>query len=153
MDPDAVLRQAGSPSYVCITGGEPLLQADELEQLLSSLHRNGTQIDIETNGTVSFTRLQPYASICMDVKCPSSGEQSNLALLSALRTQDSVKFVVKDEPDCIYALKIIKSHRISGEIFISPVYGSDYQAISKFILDNNLPVRFQIQLHKIIGVK
>jgi 7-carboxy-7-deazaguanine synthase len=153
MSPEAVLGQIGNPKYVCITGGEPLLQAEELEHLLLPLHRKGTEIDIETNGTVSFTRLQPYASICMDVKCPSSGEQSNLTLLSALRPQDSVKFVVKDDPDCLYALKVINSHPISGEIFISPVFGSDYVAISKFILDNNLPVRFQIQLHKVIGVK
>jgi 7-carboxy-7-deazaguanine synthase len=155
MSPDAVLEQVWhiNPPYVCITGGEPLLQADELEQLLVSLHKQGTAIDIETNGTVNFIRLQPYASICMDVKCPSSGEQSNLALLSKLRTQDSVKFVVKDEPDCVYAREIINSYRISGEIFVSPVFGSDYQTIAKFILDHNLPVRFQVQLHKLIGVK
>lgn len=153
MSPDAILAQIGNPGYVCITGGEPLLQAEELEHLLLPLHRKGAGIDIETNGTVSFTRLQPYASICMDVKCPSSGEESNLALLSSLRPQDSVKFVVKDAPDCLYALRVINSHPISGEIFISPVFGSDYLAIAKFILDNHLPVRFQIQLHKIIGVK
>jgi len=153
MSPETVLGQIGNPRYFCITGGEPLLQAEELEHLLLLLHRKGAEIDIETNGTVSFTRFQPYASICMDVKCPSSGEQSNLALLSALRPQDSVKFVVKDEPDCLYALKVINSHPISGEIFISPVFGSDYLTISKFILENHLPVRFQIQLHKVIGVK
>jgi 7-carboxy-7-deazaguanine synthase len=138
---------------VCITGGEPLLQGDDLEPLLSSLHARGTTIDIETNGTIDFSRLQPYASICMDVKCPSSGQKSNLGLLKALRLKDSVKFVVKDETDCQYALEIITSYRISGEIFISPVFGSDYKMIAKFILDNNLPVRFQIQLHKIAGVK
>lgn len=155
MDLDSVLEQVSrvSPRYVCITGGEPLLQADDLEPLLVLLHRRGTAIDIETNGTISFTRLQPYASVCMDVKCPSSGEQSNLALLDALRSQDSVKFVVEDEADCQYARDIITSRRISGEIFLSPVFGSDYKTIAKFILDNDLPVRFQIQLHKIIGVK
>jgi 7-carboxy-7-deazaguanine synthase len=89
----------------------------------------------------------------MDVKCPSSGQKSNLGLLKALRLKDSVKFVVKDETDCQYALEIINFYRISGEIFISPVFGSDYKMIAKFILDNNLPVRFQIQLHKIAGVK
>jgi len=129
------------------------LQADDLEPLLVALHTRGTAIDIETNGTINFTRLQPYASICMDVKCPSSGEQSNLALLDALRVQDSVKFVVKDETDCEYARDTIISRRIPGEIFLSPVFGSDYQTIAKFILENNLPVRFQIQLHKIIGMK
>jgi len=141
------------PPYICITGGEPLLQADELEHLLSSLHKRGTLIDIETNGTIDFTRFQPCASICMDVKCPSSGEQSDLSLLEKIRPQDSVKFVVKDEADCRYAQDVMKTHRIAGEIFISPVFGTDYKTISKFVLVNNLPVRIQIQLHKIIGVK
>jgi 7-carboxy-7-deazaguanine synthase len=155
MNLDFILEQVWriNPSYVCITGGEPLQQADELEPLLVSLHKRGTPIDIETNGTLDFKRFQPFASICMDVKCPSSGEQSNLALLDAIRQQDSVKFVVIDEADCRYAQEIITTYRIRGEIFLSPVYGSDYSVITKFILVNNLPVRFQIQLHKIIGVK
>jgi 7-carboxy-7-deazaguanine synthase len=155
MSLDTILEHAWllNPSYVCITGGEPLLQADDLEPLLGSLQRWGTAIDIETNGTINFTRLQPYASLCMDVKCPSSGEQSNLALLDALRPQDSVKFVVKDETDCQYARDIIANRRIPCEIFFSPVSGSNYKTIVRFILVNDLPVRFQLQLHKIIGMK
>jgi 7-carboxy-7-deazaguanine synthase len=155
MSLDSVLEQVWriNPPYVCITGGEPLLQADDLEHLLASLSRRGTLIDIETNGTVDFGKLQQYAAICMDVKCPSSGEQSNLALLEKIRPQDSVKFVVHDEADCRYAQEIMDTHRIAGEIFFSPVSGSDYTSITRFILVNNLPVRFQLQLHKIIGVK
>ena len=125
-----------------------------LKRLLASLHKRGIIIDIETNGTVDFTRFQPYASICMDVKCPSSGEQSDLSLLAKIRPQDSVKFVVKDEADCRYAQEIMRSHRIAGEIFFSPVFGYGlFRPISRFILTNNLPVRFQVQLHKIIGVQ
>jgi 7-carboxy-7-deazaguanine synthase len=155
MSIDAILEQVWrvNPPYVCVTGGEPLLQENDLELLLNSLHTRGTAIDIETNGTINFSRLQPYASICMDVKCPSSGQQSNLTLLQALRPQDSVKFVVKDRTDCQYAREIITSYRMPGEIFLSPVFGSDYKMIIKFILDNNLPVRFQVQLHKVTGVK
>jgi 7-carboxy-7-deazaguanine synthase len=141
-----------NPPYVCFTGGEPLLQADELDRLISSLHKRGTTIDIETNGTLDFTRFQPYASLCMDVKCPSSGEKSDLSLLAMIRPEDSVKFVVKDETDCRYAMGVMKSHPIAGEIFFSPVFGTDYKPITRFILVNNLPVRFQIQLHKILGV-
>jgi len=155
MSLDSVLEQVWrvNPPYVCITGGEPLVQADALEPLLSSLHKRGTEIDIETNGTIDFSRLQQYASICMDVKCPSSGEQSDLSLLAKIRPQDSVKFVVKDEADCRYAQEVMNAHRITGECFFSPVFGTDYTAITRYILVNNLPVRFQLQLHKVIGVK
>jgi 7-carboxy-7-deazaguanine synthase len=146
------VRQSGLP-YVCITGGEPLLQGDELEGLLSDLLKRGIIIDIETNGTIDFTRFQPYASICMDVKCPSSGEQSDIRLLPKIRPQDSVKFVVNDNADCRYAMRVMSSHRIAGEIFFSPVFGTDYLKISNFVLTNNLPVRFQLQLHKILGVQ
>ena len=155
MSLDAVLEQVlrVNPPYVCITGGEPLLQTQDLEPLLISLHKRGTAIDIETNGTIDFTRLQPYAAICMDVKCPSSGEESDLALLDSIRKEDSVKFVVSDDTDCRYAQEIMDTHRIAGEIFFSPVFGTDYKPITQFILSNSLPVRFQVQLHRIIGVK
>jgi 7-carboxy-7-deazaguanine synthase len=142
-----------NPPYVCVTGGEPLLQAEELEPLLASLVKRGSSIDIETNGTIDFSRLQQYASVCMDVKCPSSGEKSDLSLLAKLRAQDSVKFVVNDEADCRYAQEVIATHPIAGEIFFSPVFGADYKVISKFILTSGLPVRMQVQLHKIIGVQ
>jgi 7-carboxy-7-deazaguanine synthase len=155
MSLDVVLEQVWrvNPPYVCITGGEPLLQTQELEPLLISLHKRGTAIDIETNGTIDFTRFQPYAAICMDVKCPSSGEESDLALLDSIRKEDSVKFVVSDDTDCRYAQEIMDTHRIAGEIFFSPVFGTDYKPITQFILSNSLPVRFQVQLHRIIGVK
>lgn len=155
MSVDSILEHARNLNsfYVCITGGEPLLQADELEHLLIQLSRQGAAIDIETNGTIDFTRMQPYASVCMDIKCPSSGEHSDMGLLDSLRPQDSVKFVVQDENDCLYAREIITSHKIPGQIFFSPVFGSDYSPIVQFILANDLPVRFQVQLHKLTGVK
>ncbi|MGA2162074.1 MAG: radical SAM protein [Methanoregula sp.] len=152
---DEVLEQCWrqNPHLVCITGGEPLLQKDALLSLLSSLHKRGTAVDIETNGTISFTELQPYASICMDVKCPSSGETSDLPLLAAIRPEDSVKFVVGNREDCEYAHRVMESHLIAGEIFFSPVYGADCRPLVQYILQNNLPVRFQVQLHKVLGVK
>lgn len=155
MSSDIVIEQVlrTNPPYVCITGGEPLLQAVDLKNLLVSLHTGGIAIDIETNGTIDFTRFQEYASICMDVKCPSSGEASDLSLLAKIRPEDSVKFVVKDETDCRYVQEVLVGHRIAGEIFISPVFGVDYQPIVNFVLSSNFPVRFQIQLHKILGVQ
>jgi len=155
MGSDAILEEAAriNPRLVCITGGEPLLQAGELEPLIRALHNNGIEIDIETNGTIDFSRSQPYASICMDVKCPSSGAESDLALLKKVRSEDSVKFVVAGEDDCRYAQEVMGAYPIRGEIFFSPVAGTDQEPIVRFILKNNLPVRFQIQLHKILGVK
>ncbi|MFA7303945.1 MAG: radical SAM protein [Methanoregula sp.] len=152
---DAVIEQIWrvNPPYVCITGGEPLQQAEELEPLLVSLHKRGIVVDIETNGTIDFARCQPYATICMDVKCPSSGEKSDLALLARIRPEDSVKFVVGDLEDLAYAGEVMDTHRIAGEIFVSPVWGAAYPPITHYILAHHLPVRFQLQLHKIIGVK
>jgi len=155
MSEDYILEQCWrqNPRYICITGGEPLLQLDALTPLLASLHKRGTAIDIETNGTIDFTAAQPYASICMDVKCPSSGEESDLALLDKIRPEDSVKFVVGDVADCEFARRVMDTHPVAGEIFFSPVYGTDYKPLVRYILVNNLPVRFQVQLHKVIGVK
>jgi 7-carboxy-7-deazaguanine synthase len=142
-----------SGRYICITGGEPLLQNDQLLPFLKYLREKDYNIDIETNGTIDFSPLQPHASICMDVKCPSSGEESDISLLNFISERDSVKFVTADIQDCHYAKDIITSNSIKGEIFISPVYGVDYRSIANFILEYNLPVRYQLQLHKVVGVK
>ncbi len=155
MDADAIITEVirAGPRLVCITGGEPLLQADALLPLVQEIHRRGIAVGIETNGTLDFSRLQPYASICMDVKCPSSGEESDLSLLRKIRKEDSVKFVVSGEDDCRYAQEVMNIHPIAGEIFFSPVYGSDTAPIVEFILKKGLPVKFQLQLHKVVGVK
>jgi 7-carboxy-7-deazaguanine synthase len=147
---DLVIRQ--SPRYVCITGGEPLLQLEEVLDLADRLKTAGKTVSIETNGTLPFDSLFSSAIICMDVKCPSSGESSNLTLLKTLRDVDSVKFVVGTAEDLMYAEKVIINEEISAEIYISPVYGTDYNRVADFILNNNLPARMQVQLHKIIGV-
>jgi 7-carboxy-7-deazaguanine synthase len=89
----------------------------------------------------------------MDVKCPSSGEESNLSLLSRIMARDAVKFVVKGTGDLDYARDVIASHPIPGEYLVSPVYGSDYGALARQVLEWNMPVRFQIQLHRILGVR
>lgn len=137
---------------VCITGGEPLLQTGSLVPLLADLHERGCLIEIETNGTMPVAPVQPYATVCMDIKCPSSGMKSDLALLHDIRGSDSVKFVVSGGEDLDFARGIIEGHDIRGEVFISPVYGSDYRAISSYVLENLPGARFQLQLHKLLGV-
>ena len=138
---------------ICITGGEPLLQRDEVAGLLEKFDRHGYTVEIETNGTQDFRDAQAFASICMDVKCPSSGEQSDLSLLPFIGRRDCVKFVVADENDFLYARAVMARYDIRGEVIITPVEGSDYRAIADYIVEENLPVRFQLQLHKILGMK
>jgi 7-carboxy-7-deazaguanine synthase len=138
---------------LCITGGEPLLQWDQLLPLVERLQDTGYHIEIETNGTIDFRPFQPYASICMDVKCPSSGMESDLSLLCNITATDSVKFVVAGCDDCRYAERVLAMHPVRGEVFFSPLYGSDYAGIAEFLLARSLPARLQLQLHKIIGVR
>ncbi|HQC34143.1 MAG TPA: radical SAM protein, partial [Methanoculleus sp.] len=99
---------------ICITGGEPLLQRDEVAGLLEKFDRHGYTVEIETNGTQDFRDMQAFASICMDVKCPSSGEQSDLSLLPFIGRRDCVKFVVADEDDFLYARAVMARYDIRG---------------------------------------
>jgi 7-carboxy-7-deazaguanine synthase len=146
------IRKFGD-SRVCITGGEPLFQADELLLLLDRLRTGRYEVEIETNGTIDIRPFQEYASICMDVKCPSSGETSDLSLLAYLTPCDSVKFVVAGEEDLEYAREVIGRVPAGPEIFMTPVWGSNLAAIAEYMLAHDLPVRLQVQLHKLIGVK
>lgn len=143
----------GMPRYVIITGGEPLLQEEELRELLAALRDDSFRIEIETNGTLPFTGVREYATISMDIKCPSSGEESDQNLLADIRPEDAVKFVVMDRADCLYTQDVIESHDIAGTVFISPVWGGDYREIADFILEEGIAARFQLQLHKSIGVR
>ncbi|MDI6899646.1 MAG: radical SAM protein [Methanolinea sp.] len=154
MDRDAILgrvRELGG-RYVCITGGEPLMQGPPLLSLVQDLFSAGYAIDIETNGTLDFSPYQPYAGICMDVKCPSSGEKSNLALLPLLSGRDAVKFVVSDLKDCEYAAGVMQTVPHGTQVFFSPVGGTDPLVVARFLIREDLPARLQLQLHKVIGV-
>jgi 7-carboxy-7-deazaguanine synthase len=143
---------AEKPLRVCITGGEPLLQKDEVIELSRQLIRAGKRVSIETNGTISFHDIPGEVQVCMDVKCPSSGESSNITLLSTLKPTDSVKFVVSTDEDLSFTEKIISANPTKAEIFISPVYGTSYRHVADYILSRNLPARMQLQLHKFIGL-
>ncbi|MDU9375772.1 7-carboxy-7-deazaguanine synthase [Methanocorpusculaceae archaeon Sp1] len=144
---------ASGVSYVCITGGEPLLQKEELVPLVAAMHEAGVTIDIETNGTVPFGELQDYASVCMDVKCPSSGEMSDLSLLASLRETDAVKFVIGDEADYLYMVEVLAANpKLRAPVCITPVYGTDTKWLVETIIAEKLPVRFQLQLHKMVNV-
>lgn len=141
-------------SYVCITGGEPLLQKEELLPLLEVLNAAGILVDIETNGTIPFEEMQGTASVCMDVKCPSSGEMSDLALLQTLRSEDCVKFVIGDEADYLYMVEVLAANPgLRAPVCITPVYGTDVRWLIDTIIAERLPVRFQLQLHKQVSIQ
>ncbi|KAF5066423.1 7-carboxy-7-deazaguanine synthase [anaerobic digester metagenome] len=150
---EVVRAIAGPCRLVCVTGGEPLLQQDALVPVLVALSREGFSCEIETNGTIPFGPSHAHAAITMDVKCPSSGETSDLSLLAALGPGDAVKFVVADLVDLAYAERVLAEHPTQAEVFVSPVQGAELAPLVDAILERNLPVRFSLQLHKLIGVR
>ncbi|HJK54091.1 MAG TPA: radical SAM protein [Methanocorpusculum sp.] len=155
MTPEEIMQAVleSGMRYVCITGGEPLLQKEDLVPLLAAMHEADVLVDIETNGTVPFDDVQEFASVCMDVKCPSSGEMSDLSLLDQLRSSDSVKFVIGDEADYLYMVEVLAAHpHLSAPVCITPVFGTDVQWLIETIISEKLPVRFQLQLHKAVNI-
>ncbi len=139
--------------YVCVTGGEPLIQKEELIPLLEILKGADILVDIETNGTIPFNDITQFASICMDVKCPSSGEMSDLSLLAHLQEKDSVKFVIGDEADYLYMVEVLAAYRPNAPVCITPVFGTDTKWLVDTIIEERLPVKFQMQLHKQVNVQ
>ena len=146
-------------SYKCklveITGGEPLLQ-DETPKLIYTLLEKGYKVLLETNGSIDIKIVDDRCVKIVDIKCPYSGEsdKNKMINLKRLTCNDQVKFVITDRHDYDYAKKIIKLIKTDfpkGNILFSPV--ADFLPLDKlarWILEDNLPVRFHIQLHKFI---
>ena len=154
MDFDAILaavKQHNTP-YVCVTGGEPLAQKRVL-QLLDELVDAGYTVSLETAGSISVADVNPAVHKVVDLKAPGSGEVNknlydNLPLLSA---QDQVKFVIADEADYDWAKDIMNKHQLDQQcqVLMSPVADVlSPKTLADWILQDQLPVRFQIQLHK-----
>jgi len=138
-----------------LTGGEPLLQKD-VYPLIDQLLARGHQILIETGGHVPIADLPDEVVAIVDVKCPGSGEAAkmhwpNLDVLSSI---DEVKFVIADRADFDYARDVVVRHHLSeraGAVLFSPVFGElEPSALAKWILDERLNVRLQLQTHKYI---
>ena len=156
---DIIERIKGYRSrYVCITGGEPLLQREVLD-LMETLLEDGYIVSLETNGSISLEdvcmRLGKYGDnfiISMDIKCPSSGmsERMRLENIDLLRENDQLKFVVLDEDDYNYAKDIISRYRPRCKIIIQPVWGTDVRKIAELMLKDGLQARLSLQIHKII---
>jgi 7-carboxy-7-deazaguanine synthase len=140
--------------HVCVTGGEPLAQKRCLD-LLQCLCDAGYAVSLETSGALDVSGVDPRVSKVMDLKAPGSGESArNLwSNLDALGAQDQVKFVLADRADYDWACTVLDEHRLAQrcEILFSPVYGKlAPRELAEWILADRLPVRMQVQLHKLL---
>ncbi len=144
----------GTP-LVELTGGEPLLQPGVFP-LLSELCDAGRRVLVETSGEADVSRVDPRVHKIMDLKAPGSGEShrnrwQNLAHLGA---RDEIKFVLRDRVDYEWMRAIIAEralHALGSTLLASPVWGSlDPKDLVDWVLADSLPVRVQVQLHKII---
>lgn len=140
--------------HVCVTGGEPLAQR-ACPELVARLCDAGYLVSVETSGALDISGLDARAQRVMDIKTPGSGEVArNLpANLAALRAQDCAKFVICDRADYEWAREFTRAHRLETrcEVLFSPCWGRVAPAaLAEWILADRLPVRFQVQLHKVL---
>jgi 7-carboxy-7-deazaguanine synthase len=137
-----------------LTGGEPLLQK-EILPLTTTLLDRGFEVLIETSGAHSIEPLDRRAVVILDIKCPASRmthamKWSNLDLL---KERDEVKFVIADLEDYRWASSVVLERELFKRctVLFSPVFGQmEPQDLVQWILEDRLPVRFQLQLHKYI---
>jgi 7-carboxy-7-deazaguanine synthase len=145
---------AFAPRYVCVTGGEPLAQKACLA-LLTALCDAGYSVSLETSGAIDLAGVDARVSIIMDLKAPGSGEAArnrweNLAMLDA---DDELKIVLAGRADYEWARTRLREHGLAEicPVVLSPVADSLAPAdLAQWILDDRLPVRMQVQLHKVI---
>jgi 7-carboxy-7-deazaguanine synthase len=138
--------------HVTVTGGEPLAQKN-CNELLTRLCDLGYDTGLETSGAIAVDAVDQRVVKILDIKTPGSGEDARNMLdnLSFLTERDQVKFVICDENDYIWSRQFINEHRLPDrcEILFSPSYGQlDASTLADWILQDQLNVRFQIQLHK-----
>ena len=141
-------------NLVEVTGGEPLFQ-DECIDLLNELVNSNYEVMLETGGSLSISDVPKKVVKIVDFKCPSSGMvKKNLwSIVDDLQTQDEVKFVIGNREDFDWAKDRITEYSLDKicTLLFSPTFGEiDPQQIVEWILDENLPVRMQLQMHKMI---
>ena len=140
--------------YVTVTGGEPLAQKECLI-LLKLLCDEGYEVSLETSGALSLVGVDERVCQVMDLKTPASGEaDKNLwSNLQYLKPNDQIKFVICDSDDYNWMKTIADAHDLYHccEILVSPSFGEiDHRDLADWILEDKLPVRYQLQLHKIL---
>lgn len=141
--------------YVCVTGGEPLLQSP-VHGLMTALCDRGYVVSLETSGSLPTNAVDARVRVILDVKCPGSGmhHQHHWPNMAYLRSHDEVKFVILDRADYDYAKDVLVTHqldKIVREVLFSPVFGRlNAQELVSWILEDRLPVRLNMQVHKFI---
>ncbi len=152
----AILERVGAfdcPT-VCVTGGEPLAQKPCLD-LLKALCDAGHSVSLETSGALDIAGVDARVSRIVDIKAPGSGEEAknrweNLALLTP---HDEIKLVLASEDDYRWACGILRERNLATlcPVLFSPVQGKlEPRQLAEWMLRDRLPVRFQLQLHKIL---
>ena len=155
MSVDEIVRKVGEygSGLVEVTGGEPLLQ-EEVYSLMERLLDEGRTVLLETGGQVDVSRVPGAVVKVMDVKCPASGESEKVEWtnIDRLGSRDQVKFVIQDRVDYEFARETVARHALDrrcAAVLFSPVHGIlNPKDLSEWILEDRLPVRLQLQIHK-----
>lgn len=137
-----------------LTGGEPLLQKESFA-LVDKLIDAGFKVLVETSGSISLKMLNPEAIKIMDVKCPGSKmtEKNRWENIDYLTPKDEVKFVLADRADYDWAVDVMRKYKLDRKatVLFSTVFGAlESVRVVEWILQDKLPVRFQLQMHKFI---
>lgn len=140
--------------YVTVTGGEPLAQK-EVHNLLKTLADSNYEVSIETGGGLSIKEVDPRIKIILDIKTPESGEEkkNHWENLEIIKSKDEIKFVLCSREDYDWAKKILDQYKLTQKfsVLFSPVYQKlDVTDLGNWILKDQLHVRMQIQLHKLL---
>lgn len=153
---DQILERVASygTRYVTVTGGEPLAQKQCIT-LLKRLCDAGYSVSLETGGSLDTSHVDSRVSIILDIKTPGSGEmQKNLwGNLQYLKPSDEVKFVLCGREDYEWAKQVLAERAIAEKctVLFSPVYSQlNPTELAEWVLQDHLPVRMQVQLHKIL---
>lgn len=155
-DIDAILAEVEGHGVrqVCVTGGEPLAQPGCIE-LLQALCDAGYAVSLETSGALAVDAVDPRVSKVLDLKTPASGEEqrNRWENLEFMRPQDQLKMVICDRKDYEWARDQVRQRRLDGicEVLLSPSWGQqDATELADWIVADRLPVRLQLQLHKLL---
>ena len=148
------VRRFGVP-HVTVTGGEPLAQV-EARQLMELLVEAGFKVSLETSGALSIADIDPNVSVVMDLKTPGSGESHRNLMenISLLKSSDQVKFVITSREDYEWARFQVDQFGLDrrvDDVLFSPSFEEvEPRVLAAWILEDRLPVRMQLQLHKIL---